>query len=153
MSGDVVRIKHNGGIDGVVNRLQSGGAIKVGILAGTGEHSNNDDGLTVADIGAINEYGLGNVPERPFLRTTISKKNAEYQKMIARLLKLISSGKLTTARAAAVLGEQAALDIQAAITAWDDPPNSEATIDRKGANNPLIDTGEMRRSIWYEIDA
>lgn len=31
------------------------------------------------------------------------------------------------------------------------PPNSEATIKRKGSDRPLIDTGELRKSITYVV--
>ena len=31
------------------------------------------------------------------------------------------------------------------------PPNADSTIRQKGVNNPLIDTGEMKGSVTYEI--
>ncbi len=32
------------------------------------------------------------------------------------------------------------------------PPNAPSTVDQKGSNHPLVDTGEMRNSIEYRID-
>ena len=39
-----------------------------------------------------------------------------------------------------------------AIDAGVPPPNAPSTIDRKGSNRPLVDTGEMRDNVEYRID-
>jgi len=39
------------------------------------------------------------------------------------------------------------------MTALDQPPNAPSTVARKrGSTNPLIDTGQLRRSIDWERD-
>jgi hypothetical protein len=42
-------------------------------------------------------------------------------------------------------------DIQHEITVLRHPPNAPATIRAKGSSKPLIDTGEMRQSVTYQI--
>ena len=50
------------------------------------------------------------------------------------------------------LGEVITGDVKAAIAAWTTPPNSPATIVRKGGNTPLRDTGSLLKSITYRVD-
>lgn len=152
MAGDVKRIKHDGGIDAVKTRLDNG-TIKVGLLAGLGVHPNSDEGLTIPDVGAVNEFGMGNIPERSFLRSTMSEKRGEYKQAMIRLLALIIKGKVSGNRAFEILGLQAARDVQRKIDEITDPPNSQRTIDAKGSDKPLIDTGLLRKSVSWGTDA
>jgi hypothetical protein len=145
---DVKHTKRNGGVDGVNQRTKTS-ALKVGLLSGLGEHPNSDEGMTVPEVGAIQEFGAG-VPERPFIRQTIAQNITKYNRMRRDLLSAIIRGKITVDKAIAVLGEAVQADIVAAINGWSDPPNSEATQAEKGANNPLVDTGTMKQSIHWE---
>ena len=63
----VSKRKVKGGIKGLRDRSQSG-AIKVGILQGTGNHPNSPS-KSYAEIFAQNEFGVPeqNIPERPVL--------------------------------------------------------------------------------------
>jgi len=140
--------QRDGGVDGVRKRTKDG-ALKVGLVAGLGEHPNSDDGTTIPEVGAINEFGLG-VPERSFIRSTIAENISKYNRLRRELLAGIINGKTTSAKAVAILGEELKKDIQAKIVAMSDPPNSDETADRKGSNSPLIDTGTMRQSIQWE---
>jgi hypothetical protein len=49
------------------------------------------------------------------------------------------------------LGILAQGDIQQEITDLRDPPNAPATIKAKGSSNPLIDTGEMRSKVTWQV--
>lgn len=144
----VKRTKHNGGVEGVNNRTKTS-ALKVGLLSGLGEHPNSDSGQTIPEIGAINEFGAG-VPERPFIRQTIANNITKYNRMRRDLLAAIIAGKITKERAISILGEALQADMVAAINGWSDPPNSDATVAEKGADNPLVDTGTMKQSIHWE---
>ena len=148
-AGVKTKSKHKGGIDGVMKRTKSA-ALKVGLLAGLGEHPESDDGTTIVEVGAINEFGAGNVPERPFLRTTIAENHKKYSRIRKKVLKNIIDGDMSVEQAVGVLGLESQKDIIQMINDWDDPPNSPETEERKGANNPLIDTGIMKKSIHWE---
>ena len=41
--------------------------------------------------------------------------------------------------------------MKSVIDEWTTPPNSAATIQRKGKDDPLVDTGKMRDSVEYRI--
>lgn len=123
--------------------------IKVGLLANLGEHPNSNEWRSIIDVGAINEFGLGDAPERPFLRTTIAENREKYLSLQKRLLKLILNGKLSAERASGILGAQVEADVKATIDAWDSPANSPETEARKGFNNPLIETGIMKQSVAW----
>lgn len=145
---EIVYKKQDGGVDGVRKRTK-GGALKVGLVSGLGEHPNSDEGMTIPDVGAVNEFGIG-VPERSFIRSTIAENLGKYNRMRRELLAGIINGKISSANAVAVLGEELKKDIQSKILTLSDPLNSDETIDRKGSSSPLIDTGTMRQSITWE---
>lgn len=50
------------------------------------------------------------------------------------------------------MGNMAESSVKQAITDLKDPPNARSTIAKKGSDNPLIDTGNLRQSIRYVID-
>jgi hypothetical protein len=140
--------QQDGGVDGVRKRTKDG-AFKVGLNAGLGEHPSSDDGTTIPEVGAKNEFGIG-IPERSFIRSTIAENINKYNKLRREMIAGIILGKITSEKAIAVLGEELKKDIQAKIVAFSEPGNSEATIAIKGVDNPLIDTGTMRQSIQWE---
>lgn len=54
-------------------------------------------------------------------------------------------------RALAPLGETLQVTLSQAITDWTYPENSAWTVDEKGFNDPLIETGFMRDSVSFQI--
>lgn len=54
-------------------------------------------------------------------------------------------------RAFTPLGEALQVTLSQSIIDWTTPPNAEFTIDEKGFNDPLIETGTMRDSTSYQI--
>lgn len=141
--------------DAVVSRSKPGG-VKVGFVKGLGKHPGSD--ATISEIAAYNEFGTStsggqeHIPERPFLRTTISEQSKTvYVPLTAKLLGLVLDGTLTVNQAIGILGEKAVADVKMKIDAISDPPNADSTVDRKGSTNPLIDTGLMRQSVSWEL--
>lgn len=141
--------ERDGGVKGVKDRTKPGG-LKVGLVAGLGEHPNSDDGTTIVEVGAFNEFGSIGVPERPFLRTTIAQYHNNYTQIIKQMLSDIIMGKKSVVQAVGILGIKSQADVVSTINNWDDPPNSPETIDRKGSSQPLVDTGIMKKSINWE---
>lgn len=101
----------------------------------------------------------GPIPERPFLRNAMRANRDKYRKLMASsawpILKAAATGKDAAGmklEALRSLGALAQGDIQAEITALSSPPNAPLTIALKGSNNPLIDTGEMRRGVSWRIE-
>ena len=50
-----------------------------------------------------------------------------------------------------LMGEHIKGQIVQSIVGWASPPNAPYTIRMKGFNKPLIDSGQLSRSISYEI--
>ena len=60
-------------------------------------------------------------------------------------------GKITGEAIADLIGLEAAADVVDKINAIQTPPNTDATILKKGSSNPLVDTGHLKQSIRHEV--
>lgn len=124
----------------------------VGILAPEGQKDRG--GVTNAQLGAIHEFGAprANIPERSFLRRTFDERQAEYERSLRSAIgKVVDRGgslRLALER----LGARAAADVQNTIARGIPPPNAPRTVAKKGSSTPLIDTGQLRQSISYDVE-
>jgi hypothetical protein len=96
------------------------------------------DGET-ATIALYNDFGTRRIPSRPFMRATADDEEDRVH------------GKKTALRVYAEAGARVTSETKKAITSWSIPPNAPSTIKAKGVNNPLIDTGHMRRATTFKI--
>lgn len=107
------------------------------------------DGITVAEIGAIHEFGTATVPQRSFIRAWVDEALAsgELSKLFQAEAKRVLQQRATPEQA----GERIALACQASVQRRIrdriPPPLAQSTIDRKSSSVPLIDTGQLRASI------
>jgi len=116
----------------------------------------DDDGTDLCDIAAWNEFGttskLGNkhIPSRPFLKQSIDNNIDEINQMLAEKKQEIMSG----GSAKQVLQDIGMFQkdlIQMEIHEGSFDPNAEYTVEKKGSDKPLIDTGRMWQSVHYKI--
>lgn len=149
MSSKFTRKKVNGGIEALVKRVKTPGTVDVGIID-AGQHASGD--ATVAQIGMWNEFGTERIPERSFFRSTVQEEEKHIVSLQRKLLKSISDGKITTDKALALLGEFLSDKIRRKIVALNEPPNAPSTIKAKGSSNPLVDTGQLKNSVTYEVN-
>lgn len=91
------------------------------------------------------------IPERSYLRAGFDAHADEIHGKMEHLLGLVLEGKTTGRHALNVLGGFVATRIQAYLTDLKTPPLAEPTIKRKGSSNPLIDTGQLRDSITWQV--
>lgn len=124
--------------------------VNVGIPAGSTEA----DGTPVALIAAVHEYGAPEkgIPERSFLRSSIRENRAKYIQMNRNNLVAVLNRSMSMERALGLLGEAAAGDVKAKITSGNFQALKSQTIRRKGSSRPLVDTGQLRQSISWEIE-
>lgn len=108
-------------------------------------------GLTIAQYGAVNEFGGGHVPERSFIRRTHDENRSKYADFLDKAYDKILRGKAKVIPSLTALGERVASDIRRTITAVRTPPNAPATISKKRSSNPLIDTGAMRNWVRSRV--
>lgn len=133
--------------------------VKVGIL---GDNIARQDGeLNNAEIGFTNEFGkmtgYPKIPARSFIRmplqTKLNDKIKEKKSLSGEELeKAMAEGKLEEfARKVGIVAEEV---IQEAFSTngfgqW--APNAPMTVELKGSSSPLIDTGQLRRSISSKV--
>ena len=133
--------------------------VDIGVLGET--NKTVEGGLTIAGIGAVHEFGTDkagrsndiSIPERSFIRMpletgqdsiekTIEPKIKQYiaEENIEGLFKLIGiAGEARIKEAFETAG----------FGTWE--ANAPSTIKSKGSDSPLIDTGELRKSITSKV--
>ena len=111
------------------------------------------DGTNVAYVAAIQEFGAPavNIPPRPFMQPTVKAQKDEWVKLLEKAIPLVVMEKATAFDALWQVGVKASADIQTTISNIYSPPNSPATIKRKGSAKPLIDTGLMYASVRNSV--
>lgn len=140
-----------------LNKDLDGVVVKVGVQAkdkavrrGKGGSIRNTD-QPLAVIAAIHEFGLGDMPQRSFLRSAYDENLPMIDKMIQRVANGAVFG-LGTNAALNQLGNVVQGMVQRKIVDGPFVPNSPATIKRKKSSKPLVDTGHLRQSIRYVIE-
>lgn len=107
----------------------------------------------VAIRGTINELGspINNIPSRPFMTQAYEKYKRRLENSIDDNYRLVQNRVLTTNNYLKTIGEIHTTQIKNTITNGNFIPNAPSTIAKKGSSKPLIDTGEMRRSVTYKV--
>lgn len=115
------------------------------------EGEDGKPGPSIIDVAIWNNFGIG-VPRRDFM-TPASKEWQEYfQQMVELAQNALIDGTQDIDEFLNMMGEEGAEFISQAIVKLRTPPNSPATIRRKGGkNNPLVDSGDMSRAPTYEL--
>lgn len=88
------------------------------------------------------------IPPRPFFRTAVAEHSAEWPR---DAVELIRTHNYDMPQVAMLMGQKIKEQIQQSIIDWKEPPNAPSTIRKKGFNKPLIDTGQMMRSVDYNV--
>ena len=141
------------GADALVKTVteRAGRVVDVGIIGSGADAPADGGGLTVGQLAEWHEFGVG-VPQRSFLRAWADADRAKIDDTIRKLMRKVIKGDLTKDQALAQFGAWAQGQAQAFISAGRvTPPLHPATIDRKGSDVPLIDTGQLRSSITHEV--
>jgi hypothetical protein len=124
---------------------------KVAPASGTGR------GLTVAEVFAWHELGLGRNPKRSSIGWVEKHKQREIVAFQTKLLDLVLAQKMGGKEALWVLGEKAQSLVKARIVSGIPPALSPEYLKRKevagGKKTPLIWTGQLLNSIRYKVVA
>ena len=92
-----------------------------------------------------------NIPERSFLRSGYDTHKNKIINNIEPLLKKVIALELPVDAFFDTLGEYIVGQLQDYLTSIKAPANHPFTIEQKGSNNPLINTGKLRESITYKV--
>ena len=103
-----------------------------------------------AMIAMVHEFGI-NVPERSFLRSTVLEQADKYARIFATNIPDAIKNGTPAYEAYSRLGTIAMNDVRLKIASGEFAALAPATIKRKKSSKPLIDTGNLRQSINYEI--
>ena len=127
-------------------------AVYVGFTEESGAY---DDGLTVAQVAAFNEFGTSTIPARPFMQDTVNQNYDLIVDTMKQAMAMVQNG--TDAKTILNrIGVDAVGLMQAQIESGQYAPNAPSTIRQKTKNgkvgdHPLIDTGRMWQNIHYVI--
>ena len=145
------KVKRKGpGIKELINRVKKPGTVAVGIID-AGLHDDSEE--TVASIGFQHEFGATGIPERSFLRSTLHSDRKNILTLNKKLLKNIVNMSMKVPQALGILGNFVADKVSQKIVSIRTPPNSPETILAKGSSNPLIDSGQLKNSITWEVNS
>lgn len=133
-------------------------AVKVGVLGDEAQNEVEGEGITLVRLAGVHEYGAAIqmpwgvhiIPERSFIRATIADKK-NYTDVIAKLVASVIDGKRTEEDALELFGTKVVSDIQRRMSQGIAPANAPTTIAAKGSSKPLIDTGQLRKSITWLV--
>lgn len=131
-------------LDAIAAHIEQAGILHVGFL----ESETYPDGTPVAQVAYWNEFGTEHIPPRPFFRHLIETNKSGWSLAFGNLMK---SNNYDVNRVFALMGEGMKDQLTRAIIDFSDPNNAPATVDKKGFDNPLIDTGVMQKATGYEI--
>lgn len=134
-------------------------SVKVGIIGSQAQQEHNGTNLTNAQIGMINEFGsysrkiparsFISMPLKLFLSSYIKKKKSlskqEFEKAIEKGTEEEFSRKV------GIVAEEVIQDAFATRGFGNWKPNAPLTVALKGSDSPLIDTGQLRRSISSKV--
>lgn len=142
------------GFDKLMMTFKSNGKesyVNVGFLQSSGMHKDSD--MTVAAIAAVHEFGSsdGRIPQRSFMRSAVSQNKNALQTLIEKLAGKVADGEMIRDKALGIIGQYVRDRIVAKINSSVPPPNAPSTISAKGSSRTLIDTGQMKQSVAWEI--
>jgi phage gpG-like protein len=133
-----------------VKCLSTDMVVQVGIF-GKKNDRKDSEGMTNAEVGFIHEFGQPpHIPRRSFLRMPIYQSVDIILSQVkkAGALKKLADGKMIQVLADLGIACEIAIQNAFASGGWGDwKPNRPFTIEKKGSSAPLIDTGQLRRSI------
>lgn len=128
--------------------------INLGWLDGVAYGPENDN-LPVATVAMWMEKGdPAHYPPRPYFRAGFLPRlnTPEYKAVFKSVIEGALSGKTSFTQAYQKLGPVLVRGLKKEIDDWSTPPNSPLTVERKGFNNPLIETGTMRDTVDFKIE-
>lgn len=139
------------GLDSVLGRLsiKADLGIEIGVLEA-------EDPET-AKIARIHELGLGNMPQRSFLRSTMEKNRRRYADLVARAMGKFTDGTWSLSQALTAVGAEIRSDVQKTIMKGIPPPLQDETVKRKrrkGLPRPrtaLYATGKLFEAIKMRL--
>lgn len=125
-------------------RVSDPATLRVGFLEG----ATYPDGTSVPTVAAVQNFGSGNIPPRPFFSNMIENKSPGWGKSLAAILK---NNRYDVKASLELMGQGIAGQLRQSIVDTNSPPLADATIARKGFAKPLVETSNMINSVDSEV--
>lgn len=122
--------------------------VRIGFQRGKKKYADETD---MCDVALFNELGTSNAPSRPFLRQSVDGNSDKINALCKSIMKNVSNGSCTAEEAYKKAGVYIKGLVQEQIKNGEFAANKPSTIKKKGSDNPLIDTGQMRQSVNFVI--
>lgn len=127
-------------------------SVFVGYLRSSKPYVNESgEPISMAQLAAVHEFGTAEIPERSFMRSTMAEKERELLNLTKKFLVQIINGDTNKKTALRTMGAFIARAFKNKIQTGPFAPDKPETTKRKGSDKPLIDTGQLRDSIEYEL--
>lgn len=136
--------KAQAALNDLLKRFGKDASVKVGFLS----NATYPDGKRVAMIAAFNEFGTRRMPPRPFFRNMIKNNSKGWAPALAKILPTVD---YDVVKALKMMGEGIKGQLQQSINDLTSPKLAESTVESKGFDKPLINTGHMLNSVDYEV--
>ena len=149
----IIRTEHNGGLKGFLERFKEIGKPKVYIGVPASKNGMHDGGINMATLLAIHVLGAPSrgIPQRDPLRPPLIANAQRYSDLLAIGLKNALANGTEPKLVYEKIGIVATNDVKDYFITGNFKALSEKTIKAKGSSKPLVDTGELRSSISYEV--
>jgi hypothetical protein len=127
-----------------------GTEVAAGILKDSGVDSR---GTPYTNIAIYNEYGTKHIPARPAVRIAADTKGNEWQRIAEKGICDIIDGRGNKSTTCKAVGEAMKKDIQSIFGDTSKlASNAPSTIRKKGRNEPLVDTGTLKKKVAYRVE-
>lgn len=138
----------------------------VGYLRSSGDYKNEEqrtsadggevedgDPITMAQLAAVHEYGSadGSIPQRSFMGSAIDENAKELKRLTKKAVDKVIMGRVSKKQAIGLLCQKFKDLFINKIVSGPFTPLAAATIRRKGSDKPLIDTGQLKGAIDWEV--
>lgn len=135
----------------LLGRRIDGASIEIGFPEASGGSAVYSNGRSVAEVAAINEFGSrdGHTPARAFLRNALDGRD-NFRPEIREAIRSMGHGALPS-EALAYVGEEAVRAVRESIVQFSTPKNADATVAKKGFNDPLIENRMLEGAVSYHV--
>lgn len=142
--------------DAMKKNLKAGKHLSVNVGFFDEYYGPENNNLPVAYVAKIQEEGLG-PPMRPFIRNGFMEENIKtlswLTPQVKGMISAVALGQMSWNQLYHKLGPVFVEIMKKEIEDWTSPMNAPLTIELKGFNNPLIDTGKMLDSVEYRVSS
>lgn len=150
----VIHKTHNGGVQGLLERMKALGKKQVYIGVPSAKNPiHKESQINMATLLAIHTLGAPSkgIPQRDALRPPLIANKSKYVKLMAQGFANALADGTDPNVVYEKIGIVASDDVKAYFLDGSFKPLSEKTIKAKGSSKPLISTGELRNSITYIV--